>query len=59
VPENIEYVLIIYGIWIAAFLGYLLWTWNRQHTCQQQLEDLKISQNSASRTVQSDERGFD
>ena len=42
-PENIEYVLISYGIWIAAFLGYLLWTWNRQHTCQQQLEDLKIS----------------
>ena len=44
-PENIEYVLISYGIWIAAFLGYLLWTWNRQHTCQQQLEDLKISPN--------------
>lgn len=54
VPENAEYVLISYGVWIAAFFGYLLWTWSRRRTCQQQLEALQALPDSVPRTVQSE-----
>ena len=53
-PENSEYVLISYGVWIAAFFGYLLWTWSRRRTCQQQLEALQALPDSVPRTVQSE-----
>ncbi|MDP7158313.1 MAG: heme exporter protein CcmD [SAR324 cluster bacterium] len=49
-PDNTEYVLLSYGVWIAAFVAYLLWTWNRQRTCQQQLEDLRLSRSASSST---------
>ena len=38
----------------VLFFGYLLWTWSRRRTCQQQLEALQALPDSVPRTVQSE-----